>query len=189
MTESQILNLIREQYGSMLVAAAAQFRHRPEVLAGIMARETEGGTSRLLSCPGCDGKGDPEIKTMPDGSKVKIYHAHGLMQIDDRSFPEFCASADWKDPYKNISFGAEVLRNKRRYISGKALAYHLTDGELERAAIAAYNAGEGRIVRMIELHQDVDMPTAHGNYSADVLRLAEEYRMFSEIALDDRTLP
>lgn len=168
MTEPQILNMIREVYGSMLVAAAAQFRHRPEVLAGIVARESEGGTSRLLDRPGPEGRGDNGF-------------GHGLMQIDSRSFPEFCAGDDWRDPYKNISKGAEILRNKRRYIASKIVDLHPTEGELEQFAISAYNCGEGRAVQLIQRHQDPDIATAHGNYASEVLRLAESYMIFVDV--------
>ena len=163
MTEKEVLRTIRSLYGSILISAAAQFRHRPEVLAGIMCRESEGGLSRHLDRAGPAGRGDSG-------------HGHGLMQIDNRSFPEFCNSDAWPDPDKNIAFGARVLRDKRRYLASKSIGWALSDDDLERAAIAAYNAGEGWIWRAIQAGQDVDTVTAHNSYSREVLRLAEIYR-------------
>src|SRR5215210_2612007 len=55
-------------------------------------------------------------------------HGYGLMQIDDRSYPDFIRSGDWKDPRKNIFKGAEVLDEKFRYISAN-LGKKLTCGE------------------------------------------------------------
>ena len=55
-------------------------------------------------------------------------HGYGLMQIDDRSYPDFIKSGDWKDPRENIFKGAEVLDEKFRYISGN-IGKTLTCGE------------------------------------------------------------
>jgi hypothetical protein len=161
--ERQSLRRIRQLYGTFIQEAAQLWKHRPEVLAGIMQRETEGGMSPLLDKPGPGGHGDRG-------------HGHGLLQIDDRSFPEFCASEAWGDPRENILFGARVLAGKRRFLKSKTLGFGLTDDDIERASIAAYNAGEGNVLKAIQKKEDVDTCTAHKNYSADVLRLAEIYR-------------
>ena len=156
------LALIRRLYGPALEAAAQRYRHRVEVLAGIMMRETEGGTSRWLDKPGPEGRGDSG-------------HGHGLMQIDDRSFPEFIASGGWKDPERNIAFGARVLNGKRAF-----LAKHLQqvdNDQLERAAIAAYNCGEGKVLKLMLAGEDPDVGTAHGDYAKCVLQFAEAYRL------------
>src|SRR4030042_3986131 len=123
MTEKEVSRTIRSLYGSILISAAAQFHHRPEVVAGIMCRESEGGLSRHLDRAGPAGRGDSG-------------HGHGLMQIDNRSFPEFCAGDDWPDPDKNVAFAARVLRNKRRFLASRLLGHLLTHDDLERAAIA-----------------------------------------------------
>ena len=60
MTEVEILKSIKAAYGAMFTASAERHRHRPEVLAGIVMRETEGGLSRLLDCLGPEGRGDRE---------------------------------------------------------------------------------------------------------------------------------
>ena len=96
MTDIECLTFIRKQYGSLLHLCALAWGHRTEVLAGIMCRETRGGTSPLLDVQGPAGRGDGG-------------HGHGLMQIDDRSFPDFCRSVQWSDARLNIDFGARVL--------------------------------------------------------------------------------
>jgi hypothetical protein len=52
MNEADILRHIHTAYGAMIIEAAAQHRHRSEVLAGIVMRETQGGLSPLLDRPG-----------------------------------------------------------------------------------------------------------------------------------------
>jgi len=167
MNETEILRHIRTAYGAMIVEAAAKNRHRPEVMAGIVMRETQGGLSPLLDRPGPEGRGDRDTEGR--------YHGHGLCQIDDRSFPEFCAGPDWKDAAKNIEMGARVVGRKRAFLAARTLGFKLTDDDLERAAIAAYNAGEGRVLKAIEQGRDPDSCTAHGDYAAAVLRYAELY--------------
>ena len=167
MSETEILRHIRTAYGAMIVEAAAKHRHRPEVMAGIVMRETQGGLSPLLDRPGPEGRGDRDTEGR--------YHGHGLCQIDDRSFPEFCAGPDWKDAAKNIEMGARVVGRKRAFLAARTLGLKLTDDDLERAAIAAYNAGEGRVLKAVEQGRDPDSCTAHGDYAAAVLRYAELY--------------
>jgi hypothetical protein len=158
------LRFIRERYGALIRGAAARHNHRPEVVAAVMMRETGGGLSRWCNPRGPACLGD-------DG------HGHGLMQIDDRSFPEYCSGPEWKDPASNIEFGCRVLAEKRAYLRD-----HLPGGsglsvdELERAAVAAYNCGEGNIRQAIERGEDLDHRTAGQDYSRSVLAFAADYR-------------
>jgi hypothetical protein len=173
MSEIEILRHIRTAYGAMIAEAAAKHRHRPEVMAGIVMRESQGGLSPLLDRPGPEGRGDRD--------KEGRYHGHGLCQIDDRSFPEFCAGPDWKDATKNIGMGAWVLARKRAFLAARTLGLKLTNDDLERAAIAAYNAGEGPVLKAIDQDRDPDSCSAHGDYAAAVLRYADIY-----FSLEDR---
>jgi hypothetical protein len=167
MNEIEILRNIRTAYGAMIVEAAAKHRHRTEVMAGIVMRETQGGLSPLLDRQGPEGGGDRD--------KEGRCHGHGLCQIDDRSFPEFCAGPDWKDASKNSAMGAWALGRKRAFLAARTLGFKLTDDDLEKASIAAYNAGEGRVLKAIEQGRDPDSCTAHGDYAASVLRYADLY--------------
>ncbi len=149
---------IRARYGTFISVAAAVYDVSPEVLAGIMLRETRGGESKWLDVPGPGGKGDGG-------------HGHGLMQIDDRSFPGFTSSDDWRDPEKNIRYGARVLDSKRRYLSQAGVP----DDILERASIAAYNCGEGNVLKVYRAGEDLDARTAGHDYSRYVLEASADY--------------
>jgi soluble lytic murein transglycosylase-like protein len=92
-------------------------------------------------------------------------HGRGIMQIDDRSFPDFANSSHSKDPRRNILKGGEILNGKRKFLSNKGVSGDL----LVRGSVAAYNGGEGRVLKAIRNQHNVDSVTAHGNYSSDVL--------------------
>jgi len=164
------LRFIRDRYGALIQASADRHNHRPEVVAGIMMRETEGGLSKWCNPPGPACLGD-------NG------HGHGLMQIDDRCFPEYCAGSEWKDPASNIEFGCRVLADKRAYLRNHLPnGWGLMDDWLERAAIAAYNCGEGNVRQAIKRSEDPDSRTAGRDYSRSVLAFATKYRELNDPA-------
>lgn len=159
LAEITILRRMHDRYHPIFAEAAGRFHHRTEVLAAICMRESHGG--ELLDANG-----------LGDGG-----HGHGLMQIDDRSFPIFCQNQNWRDPAINIDFGARVLHMKRSFLESRCI---LTGSDLERAAIAAYNCGEGNVMKSILAGEDVDKRTSGHDFSRAVLAYAEEYRKISE---------
>lgn len=175
--EVNTLKMIRGTYGAILISVAAQFQHRPEVLAGIMMRESAGGTSPELDTPGPKGRGDLEMKVLPDGTKAKIYHGHGLFQIDDRTFPDFCTGDDWKDPAKNAAKAAADLRDQRTQVCSECSTFKVTatGAQIEQMSIAGFNCGADRAVHALRHGEDIDKYTAGGDYSAAVLAFASVY--------------
>lgn len=107
------------------------------------------------------------------GEVVARYHGFGFWQIDIKSFPEFVASGDWKDPHKCCAQAIRVLESKRKYLSDKLPG--LTGEAFERATVAAYNCGEGRVMRAILAHQDPDTMTFGKDYVAAVWRYRHLY--------------
>jgi hypothetical protein len=116
---------------------------------------------------------------------------YGLMQIDDRSFPDWCHSGLWKDANASIQKGALVLDDKREMIrngQGKKLKVKisrkeitftgkddLSAAELLRTAIAAYNRGM-KAYYALSVFDDPDKYTAHNDYSADTLARADLFK-------------
>lgn len=152
----------------MIVTSAVRFNHRPEVLAGILYRESRGG------------------EILDDNGKGDQGHGFGLMQIDDRSFPAFCKSESWRLPAKNVEFGATVLYMKRSYLVNHI---SLAGDELERAAICAYNCGEGNVEKSIKAGEDPDSRTAGKDYGKSVLQYADIYRAIIEEKEASRPAP
>ncbi len=149
-----------EPYWPQIQDIAAQYGFDPYLIAGIGDRETRWGTH-----PACKPKGPACL-----GDRG---HGHGLMQIDDRSFPDFCKDhAQWADPAKNIAKGCAVLRDKLHYLRHKGLA----ESALLQAAVAAYNCGEGNALRAYLLGLPFDHYTTGGDYSEDVFKRMEGFR-------------
>jgi hypothetical protein len=111
-------------------------------------------------------------------------HGHGVLQVDDRSYPQWCATSAWKDPRMSILKGTEILAGKLLWLKqhqDKPLHFRGHDyvgkvfasaDEGLRVAIAGYNCGEGVAYYCFSEKGNPDAGTAHGNYSADVLARA-----------------
>jgi soluble lytic murein transglycosylase-like protein len=82
--------------------------------------------------------------------------------VDDRTWTAFTSGEDWKDPALNIAFGARILRTYLDTLGGNI-----------PGAIAAYNAGVGRVrlmlARLEATPAELDTLTTGHNYVQDVL--------------------
>jgi hypothetical protein len=152
--------------------AAENNKFTPELLMGIGYRETN-LNPKYLKVPGDNG------------------HGYGLMQIDNRSFPEWVNSGAWKKAQACIDKGAEVLAAKRTEIQnsvGKTLTVTTSAGtsyqfegkqiagaDLMRVAVAAYNCGLWAYYHFTNGH-DVDRGTTGQDYSKDVLAKAARFQ-------------
>lgn len=114
-------------------------------------------------------------------------HGAGLMQIDDRSFPEFTNSTKWKDARLGIMYGAKVLRQKWDDLqknAGKSILFKnrypfvgpKVSGRLaQQIAIAAYNSGRAAPYHYSK-GRDPDYGTTGKDYSSDVMARARVFR-------------
>lgn len=127
-----------------------RYRFAPALLLGIASRETN--MSNVIG----------------DGG-----HGYSLMQIDNRSFPEWCASEKWKDVHEAIRMGASVLRSKY----SRATVRKIDKANLLRVAVASYNAGDHAIDDYLRTGNPDRRTTGH-DYSRDVLARTEIFRSF-----------
>lgn len=102
------------------------------------------------------------------------YHGYGFWQIDIKSFPDFINSGHWRDPRLCCDMAIKVLAGKRQYLKDKMPG--LSGDGFERANVAAYNCGEGRVMKALIAHQDVDAYTFNKDYSREVWRFREMYK-------------
>lgn len=111
-------------------------------------------------------------------------HGYGIMQIDDRSFPDWCHSGVWKDPEQAILKGAHVLDGKRNNVrlnQGKKVAFgsnsfvgkpDLSEDEILEITISSYNCGWWAYYN-VSKGRDVDASSTGKDYCRDTLnRLA-----------------
>ena len=146
------------QYAGFFQASAAKYGLRASVLASVCWRESAFGLT--LSPPGPAGVGDAG-------------HGRGLMQIDDRSHAVWLAVNNWRDPATNIDGGAEILAQAYAYFRMPGASANdprpLSGAALDKAALAAYNAGAGAVLRAIIAGQDPDSVTTGHDYGSWIL--------------------
>lgn len=142
------------QYADQFLAGELCYGVPATLLAAVCDRESRGGT--LLNPPGPGGTGDSG-------------HGRGLMQIDDRSHGSYLLGkfSDgvplWKSPSFNVLYAAWLLRTN----------YNKTNGSWA-AAVAAYNAGLPRVLKVLP-NGNLDGLTTGGNYVSDVLARQKKF--------------
>ena len=170
--EKKCLSDIKRNYGLLFHRSGIAFNFRAAVIAGICMRESHGGP--LL---------DKDL--LGDGG-----HGHGLFQIDDRSFPEFCADpALYKNPITNTLQACKILRDKRSQVQAISAKFGLiyTDSQFERMWIAGYNCGANQPVHALRNNEDLDTYATGKDYSAAVVRYAAFYESDPTPEGDERT--
>ena len=156
-------------YWTFIQVAAEKHSLDPYLVAAIMDRESLCGLALRPEGPGGTGDGT---------------HGRGLMQIDDRAFPEFCTTLMpdgtplWADPLANIEQACAILAKSRpRFVFAKAPSV---------AMVAAYNCGAGRVIHaLLHLTQpttaeaelaELDQLCTHGDYCSDVIRRIGQFK-------------
>jgi len=165
------------KYKSIIYDIAENRKIAPSIIAGIGSRESRWGLAQRP--PGPEGTGDFVLREHisrhrtgplpPDG----LGFGRGLMQID-YDYHEFARTGNWRDPAENIDYAVKLLVNFLRIIERNC---QLDKTNLLRAGIASYNAGPGRVLKALRRGLDIDYYTTGGNYSADIIKRAEFFRL------------
>lgn len=152
--EIQFKRVINLGWLEIFKQAANKFKLPVEILIAIGSRETNL---------------DPKYQSQTgDGG-----HGHSIMQIDDRSYPEFCESGAWKDVTLAIPYGAGVLNDKLKQV--KSTTGIPEDKQLQ-VAIAGYNCGATRAINNFRSGRPIDANTTGKDYSSDVLKRAKYFK-------------
>ncbi len=157
------------KYKKFIEEAARRYNFKSSIICGIGSRESHWGLA--LTPPGPGGRGDfaergPRRKGLSVHPLDGPGYGRGLMQID-YDWHEFARTGNWQNPRENIMYADKVLDDARKFFQRKAS--HLSEDEMLRATIAAYNAGLTAIWRAILEKADVDTKTTGKDYSRDVL--------------------
>jgi transglycosylase-like protein with SLT domain len=91
------------------------------------------------------------------------YNGFGIMQIDRKTDPGFCASWNAADVQPAIHRGASILAEKSRSLLSQRLPINL------EYIACAYNCGQGTVVKAILDKQDPNLHTTGGDYGRDVI--------------------
>lgn len=97
----------------------------------------------------------------------------GLFQIDYEAHYEFTKSGKWTDPTAACAYAVGILKSARASL--KKLAPTLAGADLDRAMIAAYNAGAGRVAKMLASGKTLDDATFHPGYHTKIMKKADEF--------------
>lgn len=96
----------------------------------------------------------------------------GLMQFDYEAHFDFCKSGQWKDPAVIIRHACGLLKNNRKSL--KKMVPLLEGAALDRATIASYNAGAGRVAKFLKEGKSLDACTFHPGYVDKICKKADE---------------
>ncbi|HTS66489.1 MAG TPA: hypothetical protein VMH28_30905 [Candidatus Acidoferrales bacterium] len=91
-----------------------------------------------------------------------VAHGFGIMQVDIGTDPAFCAAWTPDKVQESVERGTQILTEKRDSLAAKSI----TD---PKAIAAAYNTGQGNVIRSIQNGLDPDRTTTGHDYGADVL--------------------
>ena len=96
----------------------------------------------------------------------------GLMQFDYEAHYDFCKSGAWQDPEKIFEQACVLLKGNRAYLAKKLPA--LKGAALDRAMIASYNAGAGRVTKFLTEGKKLDDCTFHPGYVDKIANKADQ---------------
>jgi hypothetical protein len=179
MTNTQLLSWIKQHLGPHIQKAIAitKCNYTEDWLAA-MARREYGHKIMEFTNRGMKPEDIHQI-TRGDygqrpGETEKQYHGFGYWQIDIHSYPDFIKTGNWKDPLKCCIKAIEVLNEKRDFIQRKTPG--IAGTLLEDAVTAAYNTGQGNVVKSIQAGRSVDSTTFNKDYAKSVRKYRAEYK-------------
>jgi len=147
-----------QQYADVIKQVAQEQSVDPFVIVALGEQESKWGTAT-----GYQGTTGPSIIGTDQ-------HGRGLMQLDDRTWGDWVSAYDWTDPYTNVTKGAQVFAQMLSYMQKKGV----TGDAAIQAALAAYNAGPGRVWSAIQDGSSVDSAPG-GDYASAVYSSATSY--------------
>ena len=164
-----------KKYFSAISQAANKYNLDPSLICAIGSRESNWGQGSDMRPKGPSATGDWASRNPqkwgyampPDG----LGWGRGLMQVDYAE-SDFGKTGPWMDPTANILFGSnELATNVKHYTANP-----IPGVDPQRAAVAAYNCGQGNVANAIRDGYDVDHYTTGRDYSTDVLERAAWFK-------------
>lgn len=155
--------------GAAIERIAAATSLMPAVIVALASRES--GFGRRLDPEGPAGTSDFAPRPWPGPGRSGevpddgLGFRRGLLRIDyDRH--AFARGSAWRDAEANLRFGADTVTAAKRFLRKQTA---LSPRARLRAALAAWNAGLGNVLRALRHGYDVDFYTSGRDYARDVL--------------------
>ena len=188
-TEKDILIWIHDNLGSEIRKLTdekyKETLYTESLIAGLITRETGflilRYANRGMNVNEIAARMKGDYGRRPGESSAR-YHGFGFVQIDIHSYPELINSTPLEDYPAYLEKAILVLEEKRKSIERAGFTEEsLGNEDFIRAILAAYNSGQGNVIRSLRRGRDVDTTTHQGDYSKDVMRLRYKYwEMFKE---------
>jgi len=188
-TETDILRWIHDNLGSEIRKLTddkyKDTLYTESLIAGLITRETGFLILRYAN----KGMNVNEIASRMKGDYGRRpgessarYHGFGFVQIDIHSYPDFINSTSLENYPAYLEKAIMVLEEKRKSIEHAGFTEaSLGNEEFIRAILAAYNSGQGNVIRSLKRGRDVDATTHQGDYSKEVMKLRYKYwEMYKE---------
>lgn len=165
-TTKNILTWIHDNLGEIHREVTKDYIYTEAWLAGIVCREVGFLIPRKVSA----GQSFEYIAAHMTGDSG---HGRSFYQIDDRSYPDFVNSTPLSNVKAYAKKAVECLEEKRKYLVSKGWDEDkLGDETFERAITAAYNCGQGNVLKALSRGLNEDYYTFTQDYSKCVM----EYR-------------
>ena len=143
------------------VSAERDARMAKQPLPGVVRKQVDGIKARHI-----EGLVDAWVPTTTGWGC-------GLMQFDYEAHFDFCASGAWKEPSKVFAQACKLLLSNRSFLGKKHSG--LDKYALWQAAIAAYNAGAGRVHKFLAEGKNIDGATFHPGYVKKITDRADAH--------------
>ena len=182
-TEKDILTWIHDDLGGTIrELTSGEFSETPyteALIAALICRETGflikryANKGMTLDEIAVRMKGDYGRRP---GEAAARYHGYGFVQIDTGSYPDFINSTPLGNYKAYLRKAILVLEEKRKSIvSAGYTTEKLGEEYFLRAILAAYNSGQGNVIKSLKRDRDVDSTTYQFDYSKDVMRMRYVY--------------
>jgi hypothetical protein len=102
----------------------------------------------------------------------KRFHGFSFWQLDMGSYTDFLLSGDWKHPFRSCLKLIDILEKKRKFLVTRC---RLKGDELCQAITAAYDCGQGNVIKAIKNDLPIDHFTYRKNYSTEIWKVRQEY--------------
>jgi hypothetical protein len=174
-SNNDVLIWIKRNLGTFINTGLQGHKFTEDWLASIACRETGGLIVKYVN----RGTSLTDMLPLIEGDfTTGHYHGFSFWQIDIRSFPDFINSGDWKDVQKSATKATDILQGKANYLATQNLltTYNFTQDQVDRDITAAYNCGEGNVMKAVKNNFSVDAYTANQDYSSQVFQFREIYK-------------